>query len=182
MLRLFRNRQRDALVSRLYGEIVASARHTALYTDYGVPDSLEGRYDMMVLHAVLALRRLGEGDVEDRRIAQAVCDRFFTEMDRAFREMGVGDVGVPRRMKSIAELYAGASAAYAMALADTGDALLTAALSRNVYEQDTPPPEAYGLADYVRLCERRLASTPVRTLIEDGLEFATPQAARRREA
>jgi cytochrome b pre-mRNA-processing protein 3 len=183
MLGIFRNRQRDALVSRLYGEIAAQARHPALYLDYAVPDTLEGRYDMMVLHAFLALRRLGHGDDGHRRIAQELCDRFFTEMDRAFREMGVGDIGVPKRMRSIAEIYAGASGAYAAALAADGEdaagtgGALAAALSRNVYGQDSPSDDALRLAHYVRSCERRLSSVPVETLVDQGLDYASPQAA-----
>jgi cytochrome b pre-mRNA-processing protein 3 len=183
MLGIFRNRQRDALVSRLYGEIAAQARHPALYLDCAVPDTLEGRYDMMVLHAFLALRRLGQGDGDQRRVAQEVCDRFFTEMDRAIREMGVGDIGVPKRMQSLASVYAGASGAYTAALAEgaegaagTGDAL-AAALSRNVYGQGRPSDVALRLADYVRSCDQRLASLPVATLVDHGLEFARPQDA-----
>jgi cytochrome b pre-mRNA-processing protein 3 len=182
MLGIFRNRQRDALVSRLYGEIAAQARHPSLYLDYAVPDTIEGRYDMMVLHAFLALRRLGQGDDDHRRLAQELCDRFFTEMDRAFREMGVGDMGVPKRMQSIAEVYAGASGAYAAALLadagkETGDAALVSALSRNIYGGDGGADDAARLAGYVRLCEQRLAATSLGTLVEQGLAFASPQAA-----
>jgi cytochrome b pre-mRNA-processing protein 3 len=181
MLGIFRNRQRDALVSRLYGEIAAQARHPKLYLDYAVPDTIEGRYDMMVLHAFLALRRLGQGDEDNRRLAQELCDRFFTEMDRAFREMGVGDLGVPKRMQSIAEVYAGASGAYAAALEEGGDgisgAALVSALSRNVYDGDAGADHAIRLADYVRSCERRLAATSLSTLVEQGLAFESPQAA-----
>jgi cytochrome b pre-mRNA-processing protein 3 len=171
------------LVSRLYGEIAAQARHPALYLDYAVPDTLEGRYDMMVLHAFLALRRLGRADDDHRRLAQELCNRFFTEMDRAFREMGVGDVAVPKRMRSLAEIYAGASGAYAAALATDGEDAagtghaLAAALSRNVYGQDVPLDEAFRLAEYVRSCEQRLASVPVGTLIDQGLDYARPLAA-----
>ena len=174
MLGIFARSRHDALVSRLYGDIVAQARRETLYTDYGVPDTLEGRYDMMVLHAFLALRRLAEGGEEGRRISQELCDRFFMEMDRAFREMGVSDLGVPKRMKTIGEVFAGASNAYAAALAEPTDAALASALARNVYGQVSPPAEADRLAAYVRGCERSLSKAPVPFLLADGLSFTDP--------
>lgn len=164
-------------MSRLYDDIVAQARRETLYADYGVQDTLEGRYDMMVLHAFLALRRLAEGGEEGRRISQELCDQFFTEMDRAFREMGVSDLGVPKRMKTIGEVFAGASGAYAAALAEPTDAALAAALARNVYGQVSPPAQAERLAAYVRRCERALSEAPVPSLLAEGLSFADPEPA-----
>jgi cytochrome b pre-mRNA-processing protein 3 len=157
MLGLFRNKH-DSAAAALYDVILAQARQPELFRDHGVPDTVEGRYDMMVLAAFLIMRRISAVGDGGPAIAQATIDRFFTEMDRALREMGVGDLGVPKRMKSIAGLYAGCSQAYAAALAQSGDEALVAAILRNVFEgEGRRRPSTEALARYVRQLDRALA-------------------------
>ena len=157
MLGLFRNKH-DSAAAALYDVILAQARQPALFRDHRVPDTVEGRYDMMVLNAVLVIRRVSAISDGGQALAQATVDRFFTEMDRALREMGVGDLAVPKRMKSIAGLYAGCSQAYAAALAEPDDGALAAALLRNVFEGDEGHRlDAEGLARTVRATEKVLA-------------------------
>ena len=160
---------------RLYTALAQAARHPALFTDHAVPDTVEGRYDMMVLHLFLLVQRLQAGSAEAREIGQAVCDRFFTEMDRAMREMGVGDLTVPKKMTKIAELYAGCSQAYAGALAKADDEALIASLLRNVYEGQAPmAAHAAALAAYVRAAVARLASAPEAALVAAALPYPDP--------
>lgn len=184
MFGLFQNRERDALVGRIHGEILTQARHPALYTVHAVPDTVEGRYDMMVLHVVIVTNRLGREGADMQLLAQEICDRFFTEMDRALREMGVGDLGVPKKMKSIAQLYAGCARSYSDAFSKADDADLAAALARNVYEDKEPVSEnevpagagtrAAALAAYVRAAVAALAAVPAAGLVGQPIPFPDP--------
>jgi cytochrome b pre-mRNA-processing protein 3 len=183
MFGLFRNKARDAAIARLYEEIQAQARHPSLYLDFRVPDTVEGRYDMLVLHVFLVLHRLGRTPADIGRQAQALCDHFFAEMDRALREMGVGDVTVPKRMKSIAEVYAGCSAAYAAGLAEPDDTALAAALSRNVYDRPDGGAEAApALARYARRVATHLAGRSPHDILTRPIDFPAPVASDRSAA
>src|SRR5262245_14569110 len=112
-----RDRQSGRIASILYGAIVAQARNPAFYAQLGVPDSLDGRFEMVVAHLALLWRRLRDIDPEAKALGQELFDLFCTEMDRSFREMGVGDLAVPKRMRRMAEAYYGSAAAYENALA-----------------------------------------------------------------
>ncbi len=99
--------------------IVAQARSPAFYRGYGVPDTVEGRLDMIMLHLVLVLRRLNQGQRCRRRwppAGQQLFDRFCQDMDDNFREMGVGDLTVPKEMRRVAEAFYGRAKAYESAL------------------------------------------------------------------
>lgn len=137
----------------LYEAIVAQARTPDLYRDFAVPDNLDGRFESIVLHLVLVLRRLKRDFPEGRDLATALQEVFFTDMDRSLREMGAGDLGVGKRVKRMAEGYFGRLQSYDAALdrlAVDGRAGLVAVLRRNVY--GTLPEgagEAEALAGYV---------------------------------
>jgi cytochrome b pre-mRNA-processing protein 3 len=170
ILKLFRRTPRDHTIARLYGTIVAQARAPAFYQLYGVPDTVNGRLEMVMLHIVLFLRRL-EGEAGPiRQFGQSLFDQFCRDMDDNMREMGVGDLAVPGRMRRIGEAFYGRQAAYRTALDAPGDDRLAAALRRNVFAGGTHRAEAHRLAAYVREAERRLAA-------EDGFgctQFAFP--------
>lgn len=138
----------------LYSTAVVQARRPDLYIDFAVPDSLDGRFDMVSLHVFLVLRRLrGEGPAA-QPLSQALTNLMFDDMDQSLREMGVGDTGVGKRVRQMAEAFYGRVAAYDAALSGAPEAL-ESALIRNVYRGDAPEAERVaGLADYVR---RRLA-------------------------
>ena len=114
---LFRRTPQSDSIASLYGMIVAQARAPAFYQDYGVPDTVDGRFEMVVLHTVLVLRRLDAEPGPVRRLGQAVFDLFCRDMDASLREMGVGDLKVPREMRRIGEAFYGRKAAYEAALA-----------------------------------------------------------------
>ena len=122
ILRLFRRTPRDASIAALYGMIVAQARSPAFYRIYGVPDTVNGRLDMIVLHLVLLLRRLAGRATPLRALGQALFDRFCRDMDDNLREMGVGDLAVPKEMRRIGEAFYGRQAAYGAALDAPDDA------------------------------------------------------------
>jgi len=116
VLRLFRRSANRQLIDRLSGEIVAAARDPVLFTEYGIDDSQEGRFEAVTLHAVLVLRRLNRMDPPAPEIAQDLTDAIFRSFEIALREMGVGDISVPKRMKTIAGAFLGRAAAYDVAL------------------------------------------------------------------
>ncbi len=132
---------------RLYGAIVAAARQAKFYANWHVPDTLDGRFDMISLHVFLVLDRLrGHGKAADD-MRQRLTDTFFLDMDRSLREMGVGDLSVGKKVRKMAEVFYGRVKAYAAALEAGGD--LDDALRRNVYADVDGAPVA-ALADWVR--------------------------------
>jgi cytochrome b pre-mRNA-processing protein 3 len=117
---LRRDRQRGRIASTLYGAIVAQSRTPVFYASFGVPDSVDGRFALLVVHLALVLRRLGDADQVSKDLGQEVFDLFCQDMDQSLREIGVGDLSVPKKMKRLAEAYYGRAAAYGAAL-DSGD-------------------------------------------------------------
>jgi cytochrome b pre-mRNA-processing protein 3 len=157
--RLFRrDRQNEAIAASLYGAIVAQARQPALYRGFGVADTIDGRFEMLVLHLFLVLERLSRGSEAERGLAQAVFDLHVSQMDGSLRELGIGDMTVPRRMRAMAEAFYGRSSAYREALGAPDPALLAAALARNVFAGIEAPRDAAPLAAYVRAAADALAT------------------------
>ncbi|MGQ4272583.1 ubiquinol-cytochrome C chaperone family protein [Terrihabitans sp. B22-R8] len=151
---LFRRSSEEDHAHGVYAAIVAQARQPVLYTDFGVPDTLEGRYEMLVLHLFLYLHRLKSEPTEIRARGQAVFDMMFKDMDRSLREMGVGDLTVPKKIKAMASAFYGRTAAYDEALAG-GGGTLPEALVRNIGVTDAG---GAAMADYVRACVDHLAA------------------------
>ncbi|WP_213772592.1 ubiquinol-cytochrome C chaperone family protein [Bradyrhizobium sp. dw_78] len=117
-------------IEAIYGMIVTQAREPAFYRDLAVPDTVNGRFDLLVLHLWMVLRRLNsaEGGVE---LSQALFDRFCVDMDDNLREMGVGDLTVPKRMQAFGEAFYGRAAAYDRALT-AGEEALAQAICKNI--------------------------------------------------
>src|ERR1700704_6221839 len=104
-------------ISALYGMIVAQARLPCFYRDYAVADTVNGRFDLIVLHLALAVDRLTQ-DEGLRSLGQGVFDRFCQDMDHNLREMGIGDLKVPQEMQRLGESFYGRAKAYQAALAE----------------------------------------------------------------
>lgn len=149
---LTKRKQRDA-AHELYVAIVAQARQPIFYREMGVPDTLDGRFDLITLHAFLVINRLkqihrAEPAAED--LSQTLFDVMFADMDRSLREMGVGDLSVGKRVKAMARAFFGRVAAYESGLDLPGN-VLEQALARNLYRGEPPEPPALArMADYVR--------------------------------
>jgi cytochrome b pre-mRNA-processing protein 3 len=120
-------------IEAIYGMIVTQARQPVFYAGYGVPDTVSGRFDMVLLHLWMVLRRLRDVPGGDEP-AQALFDRFCGDMDDNLREMGVGDLTVPKRMRKFGEAFYGRSGAYDAAI-EAGEAQLAAALDRNIFNE-----------------------------------------------
>jgi len=170
----FRRNPDRSTIAALYGAIVAQARNLTFYGAYGVPDTVLGRFDMVVLHAVLLVRRLRGSDAA-RRLGQGVFDAFCRDMDDNLREMGVSDVGVPRTMRRLGEAFYGRARAYEAALGAQGDEALVATLTRNVYAEAVPVAAA-PLATYVRAAAGMLAGESDAALARGEARFPDPDA------
>ncbi len=133
-------------IEAIYGMIVTQAREPLFYKTLQVPDTVDGRFDMILLHLWIALSRLKQGN--DKELSQALFDHFCSDMDANLREMGVGDLTVPKRMQAFGEAFYGRSAAYDRALAEGRREPLAEALDRNIYN-GRDIESARRLADYV---------------------------------
>jgi cytochrome b pre-mRNA-processing protein 3 len=174
--RLFRRDRSTnrSITEELYASIVAAARQEPLYSEWLVPDTPLGRFEMLSLHMFLFQHRMrGEGDAA-RDMAQILIDDFFTDVDHSLRELGVGDLGVPKRMKKLAKMYYGRTAAYGSALDRGNGADLAAALARNVCPTVASWPEATYLADYVVDADKVLAGQGVEAILSGTLHFPKP--------
>ncbi len=153
---------RDPVLDRaadLYSAIVEQSRQPAFYLEGAVPDTVDGRFEMISLHSFLVMRHLkgkGEGAQD---LSQAVFDRMFSDMDQSLREIGVGDLSVGKRVKEMAKVFYGRIVAYEAAL-DGGEESLEDALRRDLYGtiENTPEEAVSKLADYVRRADQSLAT------------------------
>ena len=139
LLNLIRRDRHERTGFELYGKAVAAARDPYLYTDLGVPDTLDGRFDMVGLYVFLLIQRLKREPVPGPALAQAVFDAMFSDMDINLREMGVGDMSVGRKVRMMWEAFHGRAAAYASAMTAGDTAALDAALTRNVWRGESVP-------------------------------------------
>ncbi len=166
ILPAFRRGPLNRNIDALYGAIVAQARSAVFYTRYGVPDTVEGRFELIVLHLVLVLGRLSRenrGGPEPaskrspgRTVGQRLFDVFCRDLDDNLREMGVGDLAVPREMRRFGEAFYGRQAAYGAALAAADERELEKALARNIFGAAGVDERAARLARYARAAAREL--------------------------
>jgi cytochrome b pre-mRNA-processing protein 3 len=178
---LFRRQPQDDSIASLYGMIVAQGRAPAFYQHYGVPDTVNGRFEMIVLHLVLVLSRLKSEPDGPRKLGQGVFDLFCRDMDANLREMGVGDLAVPRTMQGMGAAFYGRQAAYEAAFAAAEPGALAAALARNVFGGEAGP-NAVRLAAYVRDTIHGLAAQDGAALSRGELRFPRPEDVRGGEA
>ena len=156
----------------LYSSVVAQARQPYFYTDLAVPDTPDGRYDMIMIHAFLLLHRLKQDLPNTEEISQAVFDIMFEDMDKSLREMGAGDVGIGRRIKEMAKGFYGRIAAYEDGL-NRDDDSLNLALQRNVYRQSiAEDDQVRALSSYMRREAVNLSNQPIEALLTGKLFFA----------
>jgi cytochrome b pre-mRNA-processing protein 3 len=156
--RWFRPTSADPIIAALYGAIVAQARRPAFYRLYRVPDTVTGRLEMIIVHLDLVLQRLRDESVELRVLGQRLFDRFCTDMDDNMREMGVGDLAVPRKMRRIADAFYDRQRAYRIGFEAADDEQLAAALGRNVFAGEVGTGQAKRLAAYARLAASHLVA------------------------
>lgn len=169
ILPLFRRHRRPDTISALYGAIVAQTRRPVFYREYAVPDTLDGRFDLLLLHLVLVLRRIRAID-GGPALSQQLFDHFCSDMDHNLREAGTGDLAVPKRMRAIGEAFYGRFQAYEEALAD---GRLGPVLIRNVYGGKAVAP-AGQLAIYIQRVDAHLAALDSAALLRGDIGFPEP--------
>ena len=159
-------------IEAIYGMIVAQAREPLFYQALGVPDTVNGRFDMVLLHLWMVLRRLK--DVDRAGLSQALFDHFCSDMDANLREMGVGDLTVPKRMQAFGQAFYGRSAAYDRAIA-AGLEPMAQALNKNIYNGQNME-SARRLAAYTTEALAVLTGSDAAVLTEGKLCFPSPLA------
>ncbi len=157
----------------LYGAAVAAARQPFFYHDLGVPDTLDGRFDLVGLHAFLLIRRLQREGAEGAALAQAVFDAMFNDMDVNLREMGVGDLSVGKKVRAMWEAFHGRATVYADAM-EAGPELLAEALERNVWRGEEARQAAANLARLVYAQDAHLARLSLAELCGGQDLFLSP--------
>ena len=172
---LFRKKkQNQAIVERQYATLTSAARVPFFYSDLGVPDTVMGRYEMLSVVMILFFRRTARSQTSGQELAQEIVDAFFQDLDHSIRELGIGDQGVPKRMKKLAGMFYGRLETYARAL-DTGDAeQLAASLGRNIHPDPAPPVDMTGLAMWMIAAERQLAEISEDDISRGGAVIAAP--------
>lgn len=173
---LFRPRPARAAGERLYAAAVDQARRPEFYTAMGVADAIDARFELYTLHVVLLLERLKGGGEQAAETAQALFDVYVKALDGALREMGVGDLTVPKKMRKLGESFYGRVKVYDEAFAAEDEAALETALARNVYGEAGGAERAEPLAAYVRRTRAALAEASVETLFEGRAPWPDPLA------
>lgn len=158
-------------IEAIYGMIVTQAREPIFYRDLGVPDTVDGRFDLLLLHLWLLLRRLRSA-AGGQELAQDLFDRFCEDMDDNLREMGVGDQTVPKRMRAFGEAFYGRVQAYDQAL-DAGGEALAQAICKNILNGGAMD-QARQLAVYANAAAADLGRTEEAMLLRGSFKFPPP--------
>jgi len=174
--RFFSSSPETQVAREVYSAIVAKARQPFFYAELHVPDSVDGRFDMIALHAILLMNRLARGGPQAKVLSQKLFDEFFADMDRSLREMGAGDLSVGKKVRKMAEVFYGRAAAYRDALDRNDVAGLESAIARNVYAGEGTPADFRGLVRYVMRVSQTLAAHEDRELLAGHIQFPDPEA------
>ncbi len=158
IFRLFKKKNSNqAIVDRQYAALTSAARQPGFYLHMGVPDTVMGRFEMLSAVMILYFRRTRTSDTSGQEIAQEIVDAFFQDLDHSIRELGIGDQGVPKRMKKLAGMFYGRLESYAAALDGDDAQALAAALKRNIYPQaDADTPDMEMLAQWMIMASASL--------------------------
>ena len=165
----------------VYELIVAQARQPWFYAQLGVPDTVSGRFDMIVMHMFLVLERLSQGNDSDKAFSQALFDEMNRDMDRSLREMGASDVSVGKKVRKMAEVFYGRANAYREALAkpaSADEAALVEALQRNLYAEEDSSEGATPLAHYIRRAQVVIAEVALDEISGGTVKFPDAEFAK----
>jgi cytochrome b pre-mRNA-processing protein 3 len=154
--------------SKLYGAIVTQSRDPVFYADWGVPDTPDGRYDVIVLHLFLVMERLNAAGAEGRDMAQHLVEAFVEDMDDSMREMGVGDLTVPRKVKKAAAGLYDRTGVYRAAFAASDASALRAVVAKTISGDRV---EADAIAAYASSSQSHLAKERPADLLQGHVTF-----------
>jgi cytochrome b pre-mRNA-processing protein 3 len=174
MRSLFRRNPLKEAAERAYDAVVAQARRPEFFVSSGVPDTLDGRFELICLHAFLYLHRLKREPAPAGELGQMFFDAMFADFDRSLRELGTGDLSIGREVKKMAQSFYGRIQAYEQGLQD-GDASLAAALSRNLFGTAPVAPGAVAvMSAYLRRQAVRLRGESRDELLRGRVSFGPP--------
>jgi cytochrome b pre-mRNA-processing protein 3 len=173
----------DAAAQKLYGAIVDQARQPHFYRELGVPDTYEGRFELIALHMALVVDRLSQAGEDGQQLGRALNEVFVTDMDDNLREIGVGDLTVPKKVKKAAAAVFDRARSLRAAFAEGDNKALEAVLA--VVHIDGATTQAsratdQDLADfarYVRSAGEDLKVTPDADLLAGRCNFPAPAVA-----
>ncbi len=153
----------------VYAGLLERTRQPAFYAVRGVPDTFDGRFDLLLFHLFLVIRRMKEEGAEGAAFGQAVFDAAFADMDQTLREMGIGDMGVPKHMRRMMKAFNGRMQAYDESFDDAAG--FKAALRRNLFgaAPQTPLESVEVMAKYARSCAAALAGISLTDIAENRM-------------
>lgn len=170
ILGLFRKKPAAEAVYAVYSAIVAQSRQPRFYAEWGVPDTATGRFDMISLHLALLFRRMRSEDIRVKSFSQAVFDLFFKDMDRSLREMGVTDLGVPKKIQEMGNIFYGLLANLNEALDRNDQAEVEIVLARNLFDEGGRQ-SAHDLARYVFAEAAKLDAQPLDSIMAGRIQL-----------
>jgi cytochrome b pre-mRNA-processing protein 3 len=173
--RFFSSSPETKVAREMYSAIVAKARQPYFYAELHVPDTIDGRFDMIALHAILLMNRLAQGGPHAKALSQRLFDEFFADMDRSLREMGVGDLSIGKKVRNMAEVFYGRAKAYRDALERGDHEALERALARNIYIGEAAAGDSQRLARYVTEAWRSLAAQAEAEIVAGRPHFPDPE-------
>ena len=176
MISFARRKSLRAAADLAYRRVVEQARLPVFFAEWGVPDTLDGRFELVCLHAFLYLHRLKSEQKRAKSVAQAFFDTMFADFDRSLREIGTGDLRVGSEVKRMAQAFYGRVRAYQNGIA-ADDAVLAAALARNLFATAASPvPGLEPMAVYLRRSAAALERQKAEELLAGRIRFALPAA------
>ncbi|SMD08781.1 ubiquinol-cytochrome C chaperone family protein [Rhizobium sp. RU36D] len=171
-------RHNQIIVHRQYEALTGVARQPVFYLAMDVPDTVMGRFELLSIVMILFFRRTRSAETSGQELAQEIVDAFFQDIDHSIRELGIGDQGVPKRMKKLAGMFYGRLESYAAALDQRDVQQLAAALRRNIYPETSEDGHDMGLlADWMMKTDEALAAMPGELLETGSLRFPVPGGA-----
>ncbi len=172
---LFRKKNNNRIiVDRQYAALTSAARIPFFYTDMDVPDTVMGRFEMLSVVMILYFRRTAGSETSGQELAQEIVDAFFQDIDHSIRELGIGDQGVPKRMKKLAAMFYGRLQSYAAALDVADQEGLAAALRRNMYPGLEDAPSMAVLARWMIAAQPVLNAVPEEAIAGGMLVMPPP--------
>ena len=171
---LKRGRERRQVARSLYGSSVTAARAAIFYAQWGVPDTLAGRFEMVALHVALLLHRLSPMSAPERQLRVALTETFVVDLDDSMRELTFSDLAVPREIKRATAALFDRHAAYLAALAESSDISLCDALEVQLAYLGGGRVNSGRLSDYVQRCARALDAQPTAQILAGKVEWPDP--------
>lgn len=153
----------------VYALLLERVRSAVFYTEYGVPDTFDGRFDLLMLHLFMVVNRLADEGKDGRDFNQALFDAAFADMDQTLRERGIGDMGVPKHMRRMMRAFNGRVHAYSGAM--NNDDALQEALMRNLYAGQGDASKIKHMQDYVQRSVAALERQKLGDLLSGAVIF-----------